>query len=126
MKFPTRCGMWEVRGDQQIARQCYKTTVRDKGNEKTLSIENVEFRGDVELERPQPVEEVLQVPLEESNEEKIIQVGSQLGEVEKGELITFLRNNKDVFAWSAEDVLGISPKVMVHKLSVDPMRPPTR
>ncbi|GAV80976.1 hypothetical protein CFOL_v3_24435 [Cephalotus follicularis] len=126
MKFPTRFGVGEVRGDQQLARQCYKTAVMDKGNEKALSIENVELIRDVEPERPQPVEEVLQVPLEEGDEKKIIQVGSQLGEVEKWELITFLKNNKDVFAWSAEEVPGISPEVMVHKLSVDPMRPLTR
>ncbi|GAV88430.1 hypothetical protein CFOL_v3_31852 [Cephalotus follicularis] len=106
MKFPTRFGVGEVRGDQQVARQCYKTVVVDKGKEKALSIVNVELRGDVEPERPQPVEEVLQVPLEERNEEKIIQVGSQLGEGEKGELIMFLRNSKDVFAWLAEEVPG--------------------
>ncbi|GAV70306.1 hypothetical protein CFOL_v3_13804 [Cephalotus follicularis] len=126
MKLPTRFVVREVRGDQQVARQCYKTVLMDKGKEKALPIANVELRGDVEPKRPQPVEEVLQVPLEEDNEEKIIQVGSQLGEVEKGELITFLRNNKDVFTWSAEEVPGISPEVMVHKLSVDPMRPSAR
>ncbi|GAV66747.1 hypothetical protein CFOL_v3_10257 [Cephalotus follicularis] len=101
MKFPTRFGVGEVRGDLQVVRQCYKTAVMDKGKEKAMSIANVELRGDVEPEYPQPMEEVLQVPLEDDNEEKIIQVGSQLGEVEKGELITFLRNNKDVFPWSA-------------------------
>ncbi|GAV72327.1 hypothetical protein CFOL_v3_15815 [Cephalotus follicularis] len=76
MKFPTRFGVGEVRGDQQVARQCYKTVMMDKGKEKALSIVNVELRGDVEPERPQPMEEVLQVPLEEGNEEIIIQVGS--------------------------------------------------
>ncbi|GAV60314.1 hypothetical protein CFOL_v3_03845 [Cephalotus follicularis] len=76
MKFSTRFGMGEVRGDQQVARQCYKTVVMDKGKEKTLFVANVELRGDVEPERPQPVEEVFQVPLEEGNEERIIQVGS--------------------------------------------------
>ncbi|GAV70273.1 LOW QUALITY PROTEIN: hypothetical protein CFOL_v3_13771, partial [Cephalotus follicularis] len=59
MKFLTRFGMGEVRGDQQVARQCYKTAVMDKGKEKALSIANVELRGDVEPECPQPVEKVL-------------------------------------------------------------------
>ncbi|GAV68194.1 hypothetical protein CFOL_v3_11697 [Cephalotus follicularis] len=126
VKFPTRFGVGEVRGDQQAARQCYKTAISDKGKGKVLPIANVELRGDVEPERPQPVEDVLQVPVEEGNNEKVFQVGSQLEEAEKGELITFLRDNKDVFAWSAEEVPGISPDVMVHKLSVDPVRPPTR
>ncbi|GAV64769.1 hypothetical protein CFOL_v3_08284, partial [Cephalotus follicularis] len=82
-KFPTRFGVGQVIGDQQVARQCYKTAVMGKGKEKALSIANVELGGDVEPKRPQHVEEVLQVPLEEENEERIIQVGSQLGEVEK-------------------------------------------
>ncbi|GAV73922.1 hypothetical protein CFOL_v3_17405 [Cephalotus follicularis] len=126
VKFPTRFGVGEVRGDQQAARQCYKTAISDNGKGKVLPIANVELRGDMEPERPQPVEDVLQVPMEEGNNEKVFQVGSQLGEAEKAELITFLRDNKDVFAWSAEEVPGISPDVMVHKLSVDPARPPTR
>ncbi|GAV86803.1 hypothetical protein CFOL_v3_30229 [Cephalotus follicularis] len=111
MKFPTRFSVGEARRDQQVARQCYKTAVMDKGKDKVLS---------------QPVEDVIQVPLEEGNSNRVFQVASQLGEVEKGELITFLQNNKDVFSWSAEEVPGISPNVMVHKLTVDPMRPPTR
>ncbi|GAV88404.1 hypothetical protein CFOL_v3_31827, partial [Cephalotus follicularis] len=126
MKFPMRFGVGEVRGDQQVARQCYKTAIMDKGKDKVLPIANVELRGDMEPERPQPVEDVVQVHLHEGNTEQVLQVGSQLREVEKGELITFLQNNKDVFAWSAEELPGISPSVMVHKLSVDPTRPPTR
>ncbi|GAV58303.1 hypothetical protein CFOL_v3_01837, partial [Cephalotus follicularis] len=90
MKFPTRFGVGEARGDQQAARQCYKTAIMDKGKEKVLPIANVELRGDMEPERSQPVEDVIQVPLEEGNSDKVFQVGSQLGEVEKGELITFL------------------------------------
>ncbi|GAV63701.1 hypothetical protein CFOL_v3_07219 [Cephalotus follicularis] len=126
MKFPTRFGVGEVRGDQEVARRCYKTAISDKGKGKVLTIANIELRGDTEPERPQPVEDVLQVPVEEGNEEKVFQVGSQLGEAEKEDLITFLRDNRDVFAWSAEEVPGISPEVMVHKLSVDPARPPIR
>ncbi|GAV58111.1 hypothetical protein CFOL_v3_01645, partial [Cephalotus follicularis] len=45
MKFPTRFGVGEARGDQQVARQCYKTAVMDKGKDKVLPITNVELRG---------------------------------------------------------------------------------
>ncbi|GAV57744.1 LOW QUALITY PROTEIN: hypothetical protein CFOL_v3_01280, partial [Cephalotus follicularis] len=83
IKFLTRFGMGEVRGDQQIARQCYRTAIMDKGKETVIPITNVELRGEVEPERPQPVENVVHVPLEEGNAEKVFQVGSQLGEVEK-------------------------------------------
>ncbi|GAV57240.1 hypothetical protein CFOL_v3_00778 [Cephalotus follicularis] len=89
MKFPTRFGVGEVRGDQQATRQCYRTAISDSGKHKVLPITNVELRGDVEPERPQPIEDVLQVPMEEGDNEKVFQVGSQLGEAEKGELIKF-------------------------------------
>ncbi|GAV73796.1 hypothetical protein CFOL_v3_17279 [Cephalotus follicularis] len=37
MKFPTRFGVGEARGDQQTARQCYKTAIMDKREEKGTS-----------------------------------------------------------------------------------------
>ncbi|GAV76975.1 hypothetical protein CFOL_v3_20448 [Cephalotus follicularis] len=98
MKFPTSFSVGEVRGDQQAVRQCYRTAISDKGKDKALPIANVELRGDMEPERPQLVEDVIQVPVEEGDNEKVFQVGSRLEEAEKEELITFLRNNKDVFA----------------------------
>ncbi|GAV71999.1 hypothetical protein CFOL_v3_15488 [Cephalotus follicularis] len=76
MKFPTRFGVGEARGDQQVARQCYKTAILEKGKDKVLPIANVELRGDVEPERPQPVEDVIQVPLAEGDTEIVFQVGS--------------------------------------------------
>ncbi|GAV57575.1 hypothetical protein CFOL_v3_01112 [Cephalotus follicularis] len=76
VKFPTRFSVGEVRGDQQAARQCYRTVISDKRKDKVLPIANVELRGDMEPERPQPIEDVVQVPLEEGNTEKVFQVGS--------------------------------------------------
>ncbi|GAV71236.1 hypothetical protein CFOL_v3_31061 [Cephalotus follicularis] len=71
VKFPTRFGVGEVRGDQQVARKCYQTTIKDKGKGKAFPIANVELRGEVEPEHPQPMEDVVQVPLEEGNAEKV-------------------------------------------------------
>ena len=34
-------------------------------------------------------------------------------------LVWFLKENLDFFAWSYEDIPGISPKVIEHKLNVD-------
>ena len=39
-------------------------------------------------------------------------------------LIQFLKENLDVFAWSHEDMSGISPKVIQNKLNVNPERKP--
>ena len=38
----------------------------------------------------------------------------------KKDLIRFLRENIDVFAWSNEDMLGIDPNVITHRLNVHP------
>ena len=39
-------------------------------------------------------------------------------------LVQFLKENLDVFAWSLNDMLGISLKVIQHKLNVDPEKKP--
>ena len=41
-------------------------------------------------------------------------------------LTTFLRSNRDVFAWSHEDMPGIDPSVMVHRLNLSPSFPSIR
>ena len=41
-------------------------------------------------------------------------------------LTTFLKDNQDVFAWSHDDMLGIDPSIIVHKLNVSPLFPPVR
>ena len=41
-------------------------------------------------------------------------------------LTTFLRENQDVFTWSHEDMLGIDPSIIVHKLNVSPAFTPIR
>ncbi|GAV74205.1 hypothetical protein CFOL_v3_17685 [Cephalotus follicularis] len=110
VKFLTRFGVGQVRGDQQVARQCYQTVIKDKRKGKVFLIENVELRGEVEPERPHPVEDMVQVPLKEDNANKVFQVGSQLGGVEKEELITCLKNNRDVFSWSTKKVPRISQR----------------
>ena len=38
--------------------------------------------------------------------------------------VQFLKENLDIFAWSHEDMLGISTKVIQHRLNVDPKKKP--
>jgi hypothetical protein len=53
----------------------------------------------------EPVEELEDFELSDSK--KKIRVGSQLSPEIKKALVTFLRRNEDVFAWSHEDMPGI-------------------
>ncbi len=42
------------------------------------------------------------------------------------QLVAFLWNNTNVFAWSHEDMPGIDPSIMVHKLNADPNYRPVK
>jgi len=57
---------------------------------------------------------------------KKIRVGSQLSPEIKEALVAFLRRNEDVFTWSHEDMPGIPPSVIVHKLMVDSSHRPIK
>jgi hypothetical protein len=59
-------------------------------------------------------------------EQKVL-LGSQLSEEQEKTLIRFPVNNKDVFAWSANDLCGVNRDVIEHSLNVDPsFRPESR
>ena len=45
--------------------------------------------------------------------------------IKKG-LIRFPRKNIDMFAWSHEDIPGIDPSVITHRLNVHPSSKPVR
>jgi hypothetical protein len=47
-------------------------------------------------------------------------LGSQISDEKEKTLIRFLFNNKDVFAWTANDLCGVNRDVIEHSLNVDP------
>ena len=74
----------------------------------------------------EPVEELEEVNLDNSRPERTTRIGTLASWPVRQVLTTFLRDNQDVFAWSHEDMLGIDPSIMVHKLNVLPSFPPIR
>ena len=58
--------------------------------------------------------------------DKYFQVGESLSILEKMELILFLINNLDVFAWSPYEALGVDLEFICHQLNVDPRYPPRK
>ena len=56
--------------------------------------------------------------------EKIFQVGSQLPQLEREELVEFLKQNIDVFAWNAYEAPGVDPDFICHHLNVNPLMAP--
>ena len=53
--------------------------------------------------------------------ERFFQVGSQLPQQEREELVEFLKRNIDVFAWNAYEAPGVNPDFICHHLNVNPL-----
>jgi hypothetical protein len=56
---------------------------------------------------------------EDITEQKVL-FGSQLSDEQEKTLLKFLFNNKDVFAWTANDLCGFNRDVIEHSLNVHP------
>ena len=52
--------------------------------------------------------------------EKLVKISKGLSEEERRKLIALLREYKDVFAWSYQEIPGLSSSLVTHKLKVDP------
>ena len=52
--------------------------------------------------------------------EKFYQIGSQLPQQEREELVEFLKQNMDVFAWNAYKAPRVDPEFICHHLNVNP------
>ena len=51
--------------------------------------------------------------------EKFFQIGSQLPQQEREELVEFLEQNMDVFAWNAYEAPGVDLEFICHHLNVN-------
>ena len=60
------------------------------------------------------------------NDDRSFQIGANMKDVDRIEILLLLVRNIDVFAWSPYKVLGVDPKFIVHKLNVDPSFPPKK
>ena len=78
----------------------------------------------IEEKEENKVEALEIVQLVKGEVSKTIRIETTLSLEMRTKLIQFLKENLDIFTWSHEDMLGISPKVIQHKLNVDPERKP--
>jgi hypothetical protein len=54
------------------------------------------------------------------NVELPISISSSLSLSEKTQLISLLKEYRDIFAWQYEEMPGLDPNLVVHTLNVDP------
>ncbi|KAL5540191.1 hypothetical protein UlMin_043740 [Ulmus minor] len=156
VKFPTVGGIGVLKGDQQESRDIYEAANRPSNVHRvniietpgggvatrppaTIMIENIELKlnqvrkfDELDPREPsmeqhgEPVEELEEIPLFEDDLTKTCKIGSSLTGQLRTDLINFLRDHRDVFAWSHEDMPGIDPKVIVHRLNIDPSFRPVK
>ena len=65
------------------------------------------------LEKPQEVEIVL------GDSTMVLKIRTAFPTSEKEKMISFLRENQDVFAWKHEDMPGIDRKIIQHHLNIN-------
>ncbi|KAK3015956.1 hypothetical protein RJ639_007333 [Escallonia herrerae] len=68
------------------------------------------------MQRGEPVEELLSIEVYPRKENKKVQIGLNLKEDTKLELVNLLRTYAYVFAWIAADMPGIDLEVITHRL----------
>ncbi|XP_024013194.1 uncharacterized protein LOC112087515 [Eutrema salsugineum] len=66
------------------------------------------------------------VCIDETHPERRAKIGTKLGEPSRNELLSFLKVNINTFAWTAENMPGISIDVTCHELNVDPTFKPIK
>ena len=119
IKFPTDYGVVELQGNQVVAWECHITMIEMEDQQQTMCIEE-------QRALAEPVEELEEVNLDDARPKQTTRIGTLDSWLVRQALITFLRDNQDVFAWSHEDMLGIDPSITVHKLNVSPSFLPFR
>ena len=55
---------------------------------------------------------------------RMTRIGTTLSPEMRSRLVQFLKENLNVFTWSHEDMPSISPRVIEHKLNVNPKKKP--
>ena len=113
VKFLIENGEGEVKGDQVLARECYQAMLAAKENHTGMIKEKEEDKVEI-------------VELVEGETAKMTRIGTTLSPEMRMRLVQFLKENLNVFAWSHEDMLGISLKVIQHRLNVDPEKKPVQ
>ena len=106
-----------------MARECYSTSMKKKAVD-SIYVDELDMRDEVST-RPEPSEELDPIQLDD-HPKHLAYVSSKLAESLRSPLIRFLKQNKDVFARKQEDMGGIDPVIITHKLSVNPSFKPVK
>ena len=91
IKFPTEYGVGELRGNQIAARECYIAMLEIEDQQQTMCIGK-------QRALAESVEELKKVRLDDTQPERMTKIGTLASWPVCQTIMTFLRNNQDVFA----------------------------
>lgn len=120
MKFPTGHEVATMPGEQTIAKKCYVASLKEVKLKKAMIIKGLDVRDEEEVILGEPVEKLIEVPINLLDPVKTAKICSQLSPQAKVDLTTLLIEHKDVFAWTHEDMSCIDPSIITHRLSIEP------
>jgi hypothetical protein len=125
MKIPSDQGPIDVHGSQEAARRAEGNWIDSKA---IHNIDVVEAHQQYKHKRDKAASADQPKPMllcEDIAEQKVL-LWSQLSDEQEKTLLKFLFNNKDVFAWSANNLCGVNRDVIEHSLNVDPVIRPRK
>lgn len=128
IRFPTEHGVEQISRDQVVSKHCFMAALKAKQLYNQVQI--VEMAEQPVLEdvggapEEKIVEDLEKVLVKEDDLEKYFLIGTSLGADEKLQLLELLRENMEVFAWSAYDTPGLDPEFACYKLNINPSARP--
>ena len=133
IKFPSDKGITVVYGSQRSSRKCYMGGYEHikKADPVVIMIEDKlaemkTVRSSDPSQRGPQKSLITQVCIDESDPKRCVRIGHDLDPTIWEDLVTFLKENKDSFAWSSANIQGISLEVTSHELHVDPTYRPIK
>jgi hypothetical protein len=132
MKISGPQGVITVYGNQQTARHIERDFVPGQRNIHCLIAQREGFEGtrpaaDEKVKAQlQSNNETTAIPLDPSTPKQTVIISEDLTSQDEEKLVSCLSHNKDVFAWSAHDLVRVSRTIIEHGLSIDPLVRPRK
>jgi hypothetical protein len=126
MKIPGPQGAITVYGNQQAMRNIERDFVPGKRNVHYLTAQREVPEAtsttakEHEKAQLQSNNGTKTVPLDQATPKQTVIISEDLTSHDEERLLSCLSKNKDVFAWSALDLVGVSSSVIEHSLGIDP------
>jgi hypothetical protein len=126
MKIPGPQGAITVYGNQQAARNIERDFVPGQRNVHCLTAQRKVSESasptakEHDKAQLQSNDGTKTVPLDQAMPKQTVIISEDLTSHDEARLLSCLSKNKDVFAWSALDLVGVSRSIIEHNLGIDP------